>query len=55
VPTGESCGAVMDQDFRNIVVQQKGLHSSGLKGLRLSTMETRISHMNAVLDRYLAG
>jgi phenylpropionate dioxygenase-like ring-hydroxylating dioxygenase large terminal subunit len=53
VETGGSCGAVMDQDFNNIVVQQKGLHSSGFQGFRLSAMETRISHFHDVLDRYL--
>jgi phenylpropionate dioxygenase-like ring-hydroxylating dioxygenase large terminal subunit len=53
VPNGETCGAVMDQDFRQVEVQQRGFHSAGFKGLRLSTMETRISHMHDVLDRYI--
>jgi phenylpropionate dioxygenase-like ring-hydroxylating dioxygenase large terminal subunit len=53
VETGGSCGAVMDQDFNNIVVQQQGLHSSGFQGFRLSAMETRISHFHETLDRYL--
>jgi phenylpropionate dioxygenase-like ring-hydroxylating dioxygenase large terminal subunit len=55
VPEGDSCGGVMDQDFRNITVQQRGLHSSGLKGLRMSSMETRITHMHDVLERYLTS
>jgi phenylpropionate dioxygenase-like ring-hydroxylating dioxygenase large terminal subunit len=53
VPNGGNCGAVMDQDFRQVEIQQKGMHSAGFKGLRLSTMETRISHMHEVLDRYI--
>lgn len=55
VPNGETCGAVMDQDFRQVEVQQRGFHSAGFKGLRLSSMETRISHMHEVLDRYIDG
>jgi phenylpropionate dioxygenase-like ring-hydroxylating dioxygenase large terminal subunit len=55
VPQGESCGAVMDQDFNNIAIQQRGLHSAGFKGFRLSAMEARIVHMNETLDRYLEG
>jgi len=53
VPEGESCGAVMDQDFANLPVQQHGMHSPGFKGLRLSSYESRIGHMHDVLDRYL--
>jgi phenylpropionate dioxygenase-like ring-hydroxylating dioxygenase large terminal subunit len=52
VPPSE-CGEVMAQDFRNITIQQHGLHSSGLKGLRVSAMETRITHMHDVVERYL--
>jgi nitrite reductase/ring-hydroxylating ferredoxin subunit len=53
VPEGESCGAVMDQDFRNLPIQQLGMHSQGFEGMRISTHETRIAHMHDVLDRYL--
>ena len=53
VETGGSCGAVMDQDFNNIVIQQQGLHSSGFQGFRMSAMETRITHFHETLDRYL--
>ncbi|HEY1970051.1 MAG TPA: aromatic ring-hydroxylating dioxygenase subunit alpha [Pseudonocardia sp.] len=53
VEQGGSCGAVMDQDFANIVIQQQGLHSSGFPGFRMSAMETRITHMHETLDRYL--
>lgn len=55
VEPGGSRGAVMDQDFDNIVVQQQGLHSAGFRGFRLSAMEARIVHMNETLDRYLEG
>jgi phenylpropionate dioxygenase-like ring-hydroxylating dioxygenase large terminal subunit len=55
VETGGSCGAVMDQDFRNIVVQQRGLHSSGFAGFRFSAMESRITHFHDTLDRYLGS
>ncbi len=53
VPNGETCGAVMDQDFRQVEVQQRGFHNSGFEGLRLSTMETRIQHQHDVIDEYL--
>lgn len=53
VPEGASCGAVMDQDFRNLPHQQEAMHSDGFVGHRLSSHETRIWHMNNVLDRYL--
>ena len=55
IPEGGSCGAVMDQDFANLPLQQAGMHSAGFTGLRISTYETRISHMHDVLDRYLGG
>lgn len=53
VAEGASCGAVMDQDFANLPHQQRGMHSAGFQGLRISSYETRISHMHDVLDRYL--
>jgi len=53
VSAGGSCGAVMDQDFANVELLQDGLHSDGFRGLRLSTLEARIAHMHATIDRYL--
>jgi hypothetical protein len=53
IPETESSGEIMDQDIVNINIQQKGLHSPALPGLRLSSLESRIQHMHAVLDRYL--
>lgn len=44
------------QDFSNIERQQRGLHSLGFKGLRLShTYESGITTMHRELDHYLAG
>jgi len=53
IPEGESCGAVMDQDFRNLPVQQQGMRNPTYPGLLLSSLESRIAHTHAVLDRYL--
>lgn len=53
IPEGESCGPVMDQDFRNIPHQQAGMHSSVFPGSLLSSYESRIGHLHDVLDRYL--
>lgn len=55
IPEGETCGAVMDQDLRNLPVQQLGLLSPAAPGHRLSSLEARIVHMHDVLDRYLNG
>jgi hypothetical protein len=53
IPHGESCGAVVDQDIRNIENSQLGYHHPNFKGMRLSSLETRISHFHDVLDRYI--
>lgn len=53
IPQGEPCGPVMDQDFSNIPHQQLGQKSPALKGLRLSSIEARCTHMHQVIDRYL--
>jgi nitrite reductase/ring-hydroxylating ferredoxin subunit len=53
IPEGESCGPVMDQDFRNLPVQQAGMHNPTYPGVLLSSLESRIAHMHDVLDRYL--
>jgi nitrite reductase/ring-hydroxylating ferredoxin subunit len=53
IEPGESCGAVMDQDFDNVPIQQDGMASPVFAGMRLSSLEARIAHMHAVLDRYL--
>jgi len=46
---GASCGAVMDR-LPQLPHQQAAMHSDGFVGHRLSSHETRIWHMNAVLD-----
>ena len=44
------------QDFSNIGRQQRGVHSRGFEGLRLShTYEAGIANMHRELDRYLAS
>ena len=44
------------QDFSNIGRQQRGVHSQGFDGLRLShTYEAGIVNMHRQLDRYLAS
>ncbi len=53
IPEGESCGAIMDQDLRNLPLQQAGLRSPAARGHRLSSLEARLAHANAVLARYL--
>lgn len=53
IPEGESCGPVMDQDLRNLPLQQAGMRSPAASGYRLSSLEARISHMHDVLNRYL--
>jgi phenylpropionate dioxygenase-like ring-hydroxylating dioxygenase large terminal subunit len=48
--------AIPLQDFSNIGRQQRGLHSRGFEGLRLSrTYEGGITNMHRQLDRYLAS
>lgn len=53
IPEGESCGAVMDQDFENVVHHQAGLRNPRCRKLVLSSLEARIDHMHQVVDRYL--
>jgi hypothetical protein len=45
----------MDQDLRNLPLQQAGFLSSAAPGHRLSSLEARIVHMHDVLERYLTG
>jgi nitrite reductase/ring-hydroxylating ferredoxin subunit len=53
VPAGESVGAVMDQDLRNIPHQQAGMKTGVFPGFVMSDYEARIAHMHDVIDRYL--
>jgi nitrite reductase/ring-hydroxylating ferredoxin subunit len=55
-PDDEAWPLIPRQDFSNIERQQRGLHSSGLKAIRLSAQyEHGIANMHAHLDTYLAG
>jgi phenylpropionate dioxygenase-like ring-hydroxylating dioxygenase large terminal subunit len=53
VAEGESCGAIMDQDFRMLAQLHEGMRSQGFRGLRLGAHESRIRHMHSTIDRYL--
>lgn len=53
IPEGESCGAIMDQDLRNLPRQPAGMRSPAAPGLRISSLEARIVHVHEVIDRYL--
>jgi hypothetical protein len=44
------------QDYSNIPIQQKGLHSKGFKYMRLAKgVEGLISNYQRIIDGYLAG
>ena len=48
--------AIPRQDFSNIPLQQKGMHTDGFEFLRLSAhVEGMISNYNRILDGYLQG
>jgi phenylpropionate dioxygenase-like ring-hydroxylating dioxygenase large terminal subunit len=47
-------GQVLDQDFENLPRVQRGLHSSSLRFVTLSSQEVRVAHVHAVVDDYLA-
>lgn len=53
IPEGETCGPVMDQDFRNLPHQQDGLKTGEFPGAALASYEARIDHMHRVNERYL--
>ena len=53
---GEHWGLIPRQDFSNIERQQRGLHTGGFDGLRLSSKyEVSIANMHEELDRRIAG
>jgi phenylpropionate dioxygenase-like ring-hydroxylating dioxygenase large terminal subunit len=49
-----SFGQVLDQDFENLPRVQRGLHSSSLPFVTLSSQEVRVAHVHTVVDEYLA-
>jgi phenylpropionate dioxygenase-like ring-hydroxylating dioxygenase large terminal subunit len=54
VEGGAQMPRVVEDDVREMVAVQRGMHSPGFRSLRLGGHERRILHMHAVLDRYLA-
>ncbi|NJN51808.1 MAG: aromatic ring-hydroxylating dioxygenase subunit alpha [Gammaproteobacteria bacterium] len=49
----ESIGEVLDQDASNLPMVQKGMNSSGYRGLWISNQELRVRHFHKTLDDYL--
>ena len=54
-PDDPSLGEVLLQDMALIPSVQRGLHSRGYQGARLSAQEQRMRHFHAELDRYLSS
>lgn len=50
-----SFGQVLDQDFENLPRVQRGLHSTSLQYVTLSSQEVRVAHVHTVVDQYLDG
>ncbi|NEQ40548.1 MAG: aromatic ring-hydroxylating dioxygenase subunit alpha [Okeania sp. SIO3I5] len=51
----EEVGVVLDQDFANLPLIQKGLKTSAKPGITLANyQESRIRHFHLVLDKYLS-
>lgn len=48
-----SFGQVLDQDFANLPNVQRGLHSSSLRFVTLSSQEVRVAHIHTAVDSYL--
>ena len=46
-------GELLAQDTYNLPRIQRGMHSSGFRGLHLGEQEIRIRHFHSVLDRYV--
>ena len=46
-------GELLAQDTYNLPRIQRGMHSSGFRGLHLGEQEIRIRHFHSVLDRYI--
>ncbi len=49
----ESIGEVLDQDASNLAMVQRGMNSSGYRGLWISAQELRIRHFHKTIDDYL--
>ncbi|MDB5967866.1 MAG: hypothetical protein JWQ90_316 [Hydrocarboniphaga sp.] len=48
-----SYGMILDQDYANVVLTQRGIHSDGFEASRLSRQEVRIATMAKVIDRLI--
>jgi phenylpropionate dioxygenase-like ring-hydroxylating dioxygenase large terminal subunit len=46
---------ILDQDYGNVELVQRGMRSRAFDHPRLSAFESRIGHLHAVLDGYLDG
>ena len=56
VPQGAgSFGQVLDQDFENLPRVQRGLHSSSLQYVTISSQEVRVGHVHTAVDHYLTA
>lgn len=51
---GHDYGQILNQDYTNVVLTQRGMHSDGFKSSRLSRQEIRIATMQQVLRRMTA-
>ncbi len=51
----KSMGLVVDQDGGNLPSVQRGMQSTGYKGLWLGEQEVRLRHFHQVLDDYIYG
>ena len=51
---GADLGHVLEQDYRQIPMQQLGLRSRGFGGMRFGGEEIRIRHYHALVDEYIA-
>jgi phenylpropionate dioxygenase-like ring-hydroxylating dioxygenase large terminal subunit len=54
-PGDGGVGYVLEQDGVMIPYVQKGVHSRGFRGARLSEQEQRVRHFHCEIDSYLAG
>ncbi len=55
IPEGEHFPyfLALEQDFRQMAIQQSGLRNQGLKQLVLTKQEPRVSHFHTALDRWV--
>ena len=49
----DTLGEVLDQDASNLPMVQRGMNSTGFRGLWISSQELRIRHFHKTIDDYL--